>query len=291
MSNEQKFWYVIDVTAQPEAAEAIEFAMNELDALGTEINNLRKKQDEPIRVSGYFDNEPDEENLRLQINEALRIYDFEPEAVSLIEWRRLGDVDWLYNWKQHWKPTETGRFIVSPTWETPDDADKIIVYIDPNMAFGTGTHETTRLCLLAIEANYKNGMTLLDVGTGTGILAIGARKFADDKTPRFVGCDTDENSIVIAKENAELNGIGNIEFYAGSIDETTANADFVLANLTIDVITPLLPLLLGKFNKVLILSGILQEQENVIIEELQKFGIENPEINHSGEWISVTINK
>lgn len=291
MSNEQKFWHVIDVTVLHEAAEAIEFALNELGALGTEINNLRKDQSEPVRVSGYFDAEPDEQDLRWQINDALRIYGFAPDAVSLIEWRRLGDVDWLYNWKKHWKPTETGRFIVSPTWETPEDSGKIIVYIDPNMAFGTGTHETTRLCLLAIEANYKDGMTLLDVGTGTGILAIAARKFAADKTPRFVGCDTDENSITIAKENAELNELNNINFYAGSIAETSEKADFVLANLTIDVITPLLPLLIEKFEKVLVLSGILQEQENVIVAELRKFGIANPHINHSGEWISVVVKK
>lgn len=291
MSNEQKFWYVVDITVLHEAAEAIEFALNELDALGTEINNLRKDQNEPVRVSGYFDSEPDEENMRWQINDALRIYGFAPDAVSLIEWRRLGDVDWLYNWKQHWKPTETGRFIVSPTWETPEDSDKIIVYIDPNMAFGTGTHETTRLCLLAIEANYKNGMSLLDVGTGTGILAIAARKFASDKMPRFVGCDTDENSIAIANENAALNQVNDIDFFVGSIAENTLKADFVLANLTIDVITPLLPLLLEKFEKVLILSGILREQEGVIAAELEKFGIENAEINHSGEWISVTLRK
>ncbi|HQU86922.1 MAG TPA: 50S ribosomal protein L11 methyltransferase, partial [Pyrinomonadaceae bacterium] len=83
----------------------------------------------------------------------------------------------------------------------------------------------------------------------------------------------------------------DIDFYVGSIAENTLKVDFVLANLTIDVITPLLPLLLEKFEKVLVLSGILQEQESVIVEELKKFGIETPEINHSGEWISVTIKK
>lgn len=291
MNNTPKFWYVIDITVAPEAAEAIEFAFNELDALGTEINNYRKTQNQPVRVSGYFESEPDEQILREKINQALEIYGFSPDTVTLIEWRRLGDTDWLYNWKKHWKPTETGKFIVSPTWETVENSGKIIVYIDPNMAFGTGTHETTRLCLKAIEENYENGMSLLDVGTGTGILAIAARKFSDDKTPRFVGCDTDENSILIARENALLNEIENIEFYAGSISEKTAKADFVCANLTIDVITPLLPLLLEKSEKVLVLSGVLQGQENEIVEELIKFGIENPKIEHSGEWISVIIKK
>lgn len=289
MKNDQKFWHVIDVTVAPQAAEAIEYALNELDSIGTEINNLRKTQDAPVRVSGYFEAETDEQVLRGQINEALRIYGFDADVVSLLEWRRLVDADWLYNWKRLWKPTETAGFIVSPTWEKVENTGKIIVYIDPNMAFGTGTHETTRLCLKAIEENYESGMTFLDVGTGTGILAIAARKFAGDEAQRFVACDTDENSIVIARENAALNDADDIEFHAGSISAQTEKADFVCANLTLDVIAPLLPLLLEKREKVLVLSGILREQENEISAELKKFGIENPHIEYLGEWISVTI--
>ncbi len=175
------------------------------------------------------------------------------------------------------------------------------------MAFGTGTHETTRLCLQAIEENYT-GESFLDVGTGTGILTIAAAKFKIQSSKfkvqefdsialnfepetlnSFWACDTDENSIKIAVENAELNSVNSINFFVGSISNETPEFDFVCANLTADVILPLLPLLIGKTKKTLVLSGILKEQEDLNVSEMQKFGIEKPKIECSGEWISVLM--
>jgi ribosomal protein L11 methyltransferase len=161
------------------------------------------------------------------------------------------------------------------------------------MAFGTGTHETTRLCLKAIEENYRDGKTFYDVGTGTGILAIAIVLKSKVQSPnsKVAACDTDEDSIKIAEENAEINGVGDkINFYVGSISEETAEYDFVCANLTLDVITPLLPLLIKKTKRILVLSGILKEQEDLILAELRKFEIETPKIETSGEWISVITN-
>ena len=167
-----------------------------------------------------------------------------------------------------WQPTKTGKFIVAPTWSKVDAGEgdenpqnqEIVIRIDPEMAFGTGTHETTRLCLQAIEENYTGEMTFLDVGTGTGILAIAAAKlkvqsskfkvqsyksefqnlraenegtlnFEPETLNRILACDTDENSIVIAKKNAELNHVRDaIDFMSVDYDETPA-FDFVCANL------------------------------------------------------------
>ena len=287
-----KHWFAYQITVASEASEAIEFGLNELDALGTEINNLGKKPTETLTVVGYFGESQNEESLRNQLDEALRIYGFAPDAIREIDSCRLGNVDWLSEWKKHWKPTFTEKFVIAPSWENVEDSGKIVVRIEPNMAFGTGTHETTRLCLKAIEENYDGGMSFLDVGTGTGILTIAAAKLNSRfqiPNSRFSACDTDVDSIKIAKENAEANEVDGIEFYVGSISEATPKADFVCANITIDVLVPLLPLLLEKSKKVLVLSGILKEQQDLIVENLEKFQIADYKIENAGEWISVVI--
>lgn len=285
-------WFAYEITVVSEAAEAIEFGLNELDALGTEINNLGKKPTETLTVVGYFGAPQTDEMLRNQLNEALRIYDFEPNAIREINSRRIGNVDWLFEWKKHWKPTVTAKFIIAPSWEKIEDAEKILVRIEPNMAFGTGTHETTRLCLKAIEDYYESGMSFFDVGTGTGILTIAAAKMNSKFKVRdsgFAGCDTDANSIKIAEENAELNEIEDIDFFVGSISDETPEADFVCANIIPSVIITILPLLLKKAKKVLVLSGILKEQEALMIDELQKLQIADCSIETDGEWIAITI--
>ncbi|HEY0428401.1 MAG TPA: 50S ribosomal protein L11 methyltransferase [Pyrinomonadaceae bacterium] len=283
-------WFVIEVTVDFSAAEAVEFAFNELDATGTEINNLGKNATEAVTIIGYFSEQPADEIVLDQLNEALRIYGFAPSSIKNTRRRTLGDVDWLYEWKKHWRPTKVGRFVVAPTWyEIEESAGETIIWIDPAMAFGTGTHATTQLCLKAIGENFQSDMSFLDVGTGTGILAIAAAKLKTDNPHlKIVGCDTDEDSVKIARENAEMNGAADkIEFFAGSISDDTPAFDFVCANLTADVIVPLLPLLTRKAKRILVLSGILREQEDLIIAELKKFQIENPKIETLGEWISI----
>jgi ribosomal protein L11 methyltransferase len=296
-------WFAVEITVNAAAAEAVEFALNELDSAGTEINNLRKNADAPVCVVGYFNEKPDAETVRAQVNEALRIYGFAPDAIQNIDERAVANTDWLSEWKKHWRPTETARFIIAPTWEKPENVEKIVIYIEPSMAFGTGTHETTRLCLKAIEENFEVEMSFLDVGTGTGILAIAAAKLKSrvesresrETSPGFpldsiLACDTDEDSIKIARENAAFNGAAeNIEFYVGSISADTPPVDFVCANLTADVIIPLLPLLIKKTKRILVLSGILKEQESSIVSELKKFQIEDFKIETDGEWISVLM--
>jgi len=292
MNDKQKIWYAVEIEARTEAEEAVEFALNGIDALGTEVNNLGKKQTETVTVIGYFNEKPDEEILQNELAESLRIYNFPADAVKKIDWREVENQDWLAEWKKHWKPTETEKFIIAPTWETVENTEKIIIRIEPSMAFGTGTHETTRLCLKAIEENYTGEMSFLDVGTGTGILAIGAAKIQGKRQKvkgKIVGCDTDFDSIKIAVENAELNGTDTIEFYVGSISDETPEFDFVCANLTADVIVPILPLLIQKAKRILVLSGILREQEDLIASELKKFQIENFKTETDGEWISISM--
>ena len=244
-------YFAYQITVASEAAEAVEFGLNELDALGTEINNLGKKPTETLTVVGYFGEPQGETENRANSVERsvanLRFYAGRDSVKSAS--RHIGNVDWLFEWKKHWKATVTDKFIIAPSWENVENSEKIVVRIEPNMAFGTGTHETTKLCLKAIGENYSGGMSFLDVGTGTGILAIAAFKMNSRfqiQNSKFSGCDTDANSITIAGENAQLNEVEGIDFFVGSISDATPAADFVCANITIDVLLPILPRLLEK---------------------------------------------
>ncbi|MGI8668220.1 MAG: 50S ribosomal protein L11 methyltransferase [Aridibacter sp.] len=310
MKKTQQNWYKVEIKVKAGFEEAIEFAFNELDSLGNEISDFGKKPDEDICVIGYFNELPNDDLIKNQLQKSLEIYNFPNDSIKNISTNKIEDQDWLAEWKKHWKPTETGKFIIAPPWENVESSDKIIIRIEPNMAFGTGTHETTKLCLRAIEENYKSGMSFFDVGTGTGILAIAAAKLATEDTEedekdffnknqfsknsvssvaKILACDTDEDSIKIARENAEFNDAKEIKFYVGSISADSPTFDFVCANVTADVIIPLLPLLIEKVAKILVLSGILVEQKDLVLEELKKLNIENPKIQTDGEWISIII--
>lgn len=287
----QRRWFAVDVTVLPDAAEAIEFAFNQLNSLGTEINHLAKKNVEDVCVTGYFDSLPVEQSIRNEIDRSLSIYSLPVVSIKQIRRREVEDQDWLVEWKKHWKPTEVGSFIIAPPWEEIDERKKLVIRIEPNMAFGTGTHETTQLCLKAIEENYQPGDTFLDVGTGTGILAIATAKLnfkfqiSDFK---LAACDTDVDSVAIAGENAELNGVaGKIDFSVDTISEDTPEFDFVCANLTLDVIQPMLPLLMKKAEKTLLLSGILKEQEAAICTALRDNNVNTFRVETAGEWISI----
>jgi ribosomal protein L11 methyltransferase len=155
------------------------------------------------------------------------------------------------------------------------------------MAFGTGTHETTRLCLKAID-KYFRGESFLDVGTGTGILAIAAAKLAPEA--RIIACDTDVDAIRIARENAVLNTVAQrVDFRVGSVSEEMPSADFVCANLTATVIVELLPALLGATCGRLVLSGILDSQFEMVNRRLMQLTASVNEVMQDGEWIALVI--
>jgi len=281
-----RLWYALDVDIEPTAGEAVEYGLMEAGALGTETTDSRAQQQ---RVSAYFDHVPDRELVRAQLAEALRLYALPSSSISEMSVREVADQDWLGEWKKSWQPVKTGRFIVAPPWsEIAEASDQIVIRIEPGMAFGTGTHETTRLCLAAIEKYFEGG-SLLDVGTGTGILAIAAAKLFPDA--QIEACDTDAEAIEIARENARLNGVAErITFRVGTIEEATASADVVCANLTADVIVPLLSALLGVTCGRLILSGILDSQAQAVNDRLLECGVTVPnEMVQDGEWVAIIV--
>lgn len=288
MSAEQaRLWFALDVEIKAEAREAVEYALIEAGALGTETT---QRDDEMLTVSAYFDAPPERELVRTVLEEALRIYELPTSSVREMNTREVADQDWLGEWKKSWQPVAVGeRFIIAPPWaEIADAGGRIDIRIEPGMAFGTGTHETTRLCLGAMEKYFAGG-SFLDVGTGTGILAIAVAKLFPDA--RIEAIDTDAQAVEIAAENARLNGVAaNIEFRVGSVEETTASADLVCANLTAEVISSILPQLIGASCGRLVLSGILDLQLEAVRTRLHDCGVSDPlEIMSDGEWLALIV--
>lgn len=273
-------WYALDVDLEPSAHEAVEYALMEAGALGTETSDST--------VTGYFQDTPNRERVRDELFEALRVYNLPTSSVRDMRVREVAQRDWLEEWKQSWQPVEIGRFIIAPPWSNVDDRpDRLIIRIEPGMAFGTGTHETTRLCLDAIQKHFSGG-SFLDVGTGTGILAIAAAKLFPQASVE--ACDTDAEAIAIARENAAANGVlEQIRLRVGTVNDTTASADLVCANLTAGAIQQMMTTLVSLTCGKLVLSGILDTQIEMVQSSLHANGIDDFEIAQDGEWVALII--
>jgi ribosomal protein L11 methyltransferase len=280
-------WYALELSCTEGAEEAVAYALMEAGALGTEADASADASG-LVRVTAYFEATPEIERVRASLAEALRVYGLASSDVREMKFREVEGRDWLAEWKKGWRPVEVGRFVVAPPWsEVVEGEGRVRIRVEPGMAFGTGTHETTRLCLAAIEKHFSGG-SFLDVGTGTGILAIAAAKL--DPSARVEACDTDPLAVSVAEENALLNDVaGRIEFRVGTVDDTTRSADLVCANLTADVILPLLPALLGATCGRLVLSGILTTQVPQVAARLMELGVGDYEMTTDGEWVALVV--
>ena len=286
-----KTWQVIDAMVISDAREAVEYGLMEAGAIGTETT---EEASDRLSVAAYFDTPEASKTAHESVLEALQIYGFDKTALLGFQTRAIADQDWLAEWKKHWRPVEVGRFIIAPPWSEAPADDHLLIRINPGMAFGTGTHETTRLCLRAIEKYYTGG-SFLDVGTGTGILAIAGAKISqkpdlEGGLPAITACDTDAEAIAIAKENAGVNQVAEqIDFRVGTINDETPSADLVCANLTAPVIVELLPSLLGVTCGRLVLSGILETQFEIVHARLLEQAATVNEIMQDNEWLALVI--
>jgi ribosomal protein L11 methyltransferase len=281
--DELKTWHLVAVEL---ARDAEEFAGALLFELGSGGLITLEERDDTVKLGAYFDGRTDAEHLSGEIQEEFtrtgRRSELYGVSVSLIQ-----DQDWMQKWKEGFEPIKIGsRVIVAPSWKLPGAGDgRVIVQIDPGMAFGTGTHETTRMCLEAIEAHWSGG-GLLDVGTGTGILAITAALLAPGS--RIIAIDVDPKAIDVARENAEINGVSSsIEIVEGQPrDFAGSRFDVVVANLTAEVIISLVDDLAGCLaaSGILILSGILSTLEADVENAAAAAGLTIIERSQLGEW-------
>ena len=207
------------------------------------------------------------------------------------------DADWENNWKQYYKPMEIGqRLLVIPQWESADPGNRVPLYLDPGLTFGTGAHATTRLCLTALERLVQGGERVLDLGCGSGILSVAALRLG---AASALAVDIDDKCRTAARENAGLNGIGpeKLEILVGNIltDETVAQRigggwDIVLANIVADVIIALAPRVRGLLSEggTFLCSGIIEGRAAEVEAALSAAGLELRDRREDGGWYAFT---
>jgi ribosomal protein L11 methyltransferase len=203
----------------------------------------------------------------------------------------IPEQDWNESWKKGFVPLDVGkRFTILPPWEKKH-GNRINLIIDPGMAFGTGHHETTRSCLVLME-KYDGTVakdSFLDLGTGTGLLAIAASKLG---YKQVLAVDTDPLATEATRMNAGLNKVGNIEVREGSINEVSGRFDCIAANIISGVLILLAPDLASHLNPsgIAILSGILAEQADEVVREMEKAGLTLREKFPDGKWVSLVVS-
>ncbi len=212
------------------------------------------------------------------------------------------DIDWINNWKQYFHQFYIDDLLVIPSWEEvkEEDKDKMILHIDPGTAFGTGMHETTQLCIRQLKKYITPETELLDVGTGSGILAIISLMYG---IKHAVGTDLDPCAVEAVRENMEVNHINPEAFdmMIGNIitDKSVQDKvgyekyDIVVANILADVLVPLTPVIVNQMKKggIYITSGIIDNKEQTVVEAVKAAGLEVLEVTYQGEWVSVTARK
>jgi len=223
----------------------------------------------------------------------------EPGSGDLLcSFSEIPDEDWSETWKAHFKPLRIGsHFLIVPTWETVNASpNDLVIRIDPGRAFGTGHHETTRLCLEWLESHAENRTTnplgsLLDVGTGSGILAIGAALLGFENV---TGIDNDPEAVEVAVPNIELNRLSDkIRILCRSPEEITGRFDVLISNIQSMPLIEMAPTLISKVagGGRLVLSGILTEQAEEVLDEYGKRGARLIGTRSAGEWVLLDFEK
>ncbi|HEX6506658.1 MAG TPA: 50S ribosomal protein L11 methyltransferase, partial [Chloroflexota bacterium] len=221
-----------------------------------------------------------------QIEQALwHLQAFDLAPVGSLQRHYIDEEDWANAWKEHFQPLKVGRIVIKPTWrEWQAQPDELVVELDPGMAFGTGLHPTTRLMLSALQTRVRPDMRVLDLGTGSGILAIPSAMLGADVT----ALDTSEVAVEVARENVAANSMsGRIRVDRGSIDALAGEQyDLVLANIIASVLSDLAPRLASALRPggELLASGIIEERADVVRDAFTEAGLVLTHQESDGDW-------
>ncbi len=286
-------WQEICVKTDQKALEAVAEAFCELGSGGVIIEDRKLQEEDIVLVKGYL---PFDEaypakliELKNKINLIARRLDKEVYEISTSV---VDDEDWATSWKKYFKPLRVGqRVIIRPTWEeyTPEEGD-LVLDIDPGMAFGTGSHASTSLCVSLLEKYIEPGITVIDIGTGTGILGMCAARLG---AQNVFAIDNDPVAVKVAKENIAQNNLAEkVNVARGNLLQgVEAKGQLITANIVADVILELLPQTLDNLisGGIFIASGIISERKPEIITAAEKKGYRAIEEKEESGWTAIAF--
>ncbi len=299
-------WFEVSYQVNGELAEAISDVLGRFVEGGVAVERgveFVNDEDEgtpfgPVRIFGYIPADQNYEDKRQKLEQAIwylsRIQSIPDPVYTPIE-----DQDWMNSWKQHYRPIEIGKkLLILPAWIEMDPAPRIALRIDPSMAFGTGTHPTTQLCLEMIEEYSKPAINVIDIGCGSGILSIATIKLGAEKA---LAVDIDPLSVKATNENSDLNGVTERIIAAqGSVREVLAGS-FAFKSATMVLANILAPIIIRLFDDgladlvepggTIILSGILEEQADGVIEKGKSKGLTYIKRLQIADWVSLSFSR
>jgi ribosomal protein L11 methyltransferase len=304
-------WFEIKVITSSMAVEPVSGIFYGLDVKGVAIEdpndiysrkqdslswdfvdiNIFEYGDKAAVVKGYFDESQNVDEVIKYVNDKLN--DLKNSGIDIGEGKVIANAvyeeEWATSWKKYYKPIKLGeKIVIKPIWEDYNaNEGEIIVELDPGMAFGTGTHETTMMCVEFLEKYVNSGDIVFDIGTGSGILSIVASKLGAKKV---IGVDLDEVAVDAARENVEFNKLSNVEIIHGNlVDVIIGKANIVVANIIADVIINLTKIIKPFIDSdgMFITSGIIRERKNDVIAALEKEGFNIKEVKEMGEWVAI----
>lgn len=299
-------WYEVSLVLNGELAEAVSEVLGRYVEGGVAVESNVKYNDAedegtpygPVRIYGYLSVDEKLEETRQKLEENLwylgRIQELPKPTYTPIE-----DQDWMNSWKVHYKPIQIGeKLMVVPSWIEMDTKGRVALRIDPSMAFGTGTHPTTQLCLEMVEKYVTPGIRVMDVGCGSGILSIAAVKLGAQSA---LGVDIDPLSVKATQENSEMNFVTeSIRVEQGSVTELLSGqfgetqAPLVLANILAPVIIRLFAAGLNRLvapGGTLVLSGILDHQADDVRKTAEAAGMKFIELRQSLDWVALAFSQ
>jgi ribosomal protein L11 methyltransferase len=306
-------WLEVSLTVNGELAESVAdvFARFAPNGVMTEQGvKFLDEEDEgtatgPITVRAYLEVNDQLEETRQKLEESL-FYLGMIQPVPSPTYKQIADQNWMEAWKQHYKPILIGqRLLILPAWLESPEPNRIPIKIDPGMAFGTGTHPTTQLCLELMEVHFdqsqienRKSEMVIDVGCGSGILSIAALKLG---AKTVLGVDIDIESVKNSRENAETNGVGEeLIMGQGSVTEVLAgsfqfkSAPLVVANILAPIIIRLFDAGLAELvepNGEIILSGILDHQAGNVVAAAEAKGLKFNDQRQIGDWVAISLKR